>query len=176
MMLPTSLLRAAAGPLFAAAAMLSFLHLQLFGCTLAMWFKCKLVVCARDVRAVFFALSSYDICGQTSTHSQAFSPSLVPTVWPLTRCVPAQFELMHDEAMQREVSSKTIVSKQGHSLSLSLSSSFPHSILLALSLRQLGAILVWLHKVTRWVLMWPDCQFDTRVSCFSVRPKCQLSL
>lgn len=32
--------------------------------------------------------------------SQAFSPSLVPTVWPLTPWVPAQFELMQDEAMQ----------------------------------------------------------------------------
>lgn len=120
-------------------SLISFLHLQLFSRTQAMWFKCKLLVCARDVRAAFFLLLAAMMYVARRLHiSQAFSPSLVPTVWPLTPCVPAQFELMQDEAMQKEVSSETIVSKHGHPLC----PSFLHSILFGFALRQLGAISV----------------------------------
>lgn len=59
-------------------SLLSFLYLQLFGPAQAMWFKCKLLVCARAVRAVFFALGSSDVYGQTSARFPGVQPKPSP--------------------------------------------------------------------------------------------------
>lgn len=74
MMLPTSFTYSSSK----VPSLLSFLHLQLFGPAQAMWFKCKPLVCAWAVRAVFFALGSYDVYGQTSARFPGVQPKPSP--------------------------------------------------------------------------------------------------
>lgn len=145
---------------------LSFLRLQLFGRTQAMWFKCKPLVCARDVRAVFFALGSHDICGQTSTQFPGFQPKPSPhSVTSDTVCPsPVWADAGWGNAKGGEQQDNSLKTRAP---SLLLFSSFHPSCFFTMAIGCNST------RLKRWVLVWPDRLLYTIASCLLVKPESQ---